>query len=202
MRKIALNSIVLMFALGVAHAAGNAKAGKARAQVCFGCHGVNGASPASPAWPKLAGQHARYLAKQLADFKKGKTRKNSIMAGQVASLSQQDMDNLGAFFAAQTAKSGKADNLKVGLGQRIYRGGNARSGVAACMACHGPTGAGNPAANFPYLSGQNAAYVVKVLNDFASGVRSNDAGSMMRDIAKKMSKAEINAVASYIQGLN
>lgn len=200
--KVGIASLVMLVASSAAIAAGSAQAGKAQAQACFACHGTNGEGPANPVWPKLAGQHGKYLAKQLADFKKGTNRKDPAMAGQVASLSAADMANLGAFFAEQTPKAGGAAKDKVALGQRIYRGGNEKSGVAACAGCHSPTGAGNPAANFPRLSGQNAAYTVKALNDFAKGVRSNDAGSMMRTIAERMTDAEKSAVASYIEGLH
>jgi len=200
--KMSIASLVMLVAASPVMAAGDAQAGKAKAQVCFSCHGTNGSAPANPAWPKLAGQHSKYLAKQLADYKKGTNRKDPVMAGQVASLSVEDMANLGAFFAGQTPKAGGAAKDKVALGQRIYRGGNEKSGVAACAGCHSPTGAGNPAANFPRLSGQNAAYTVKALDDFAKGVRSNDAGSMMRTIAERMTDAEKSAVASFIEGLH
>lgn len=199
--QVAIASLVLLIASAPAMAAGDAQAGKAKAQACASCHGVNGAAPANTAWPKLAGQHAKYIAKQLADYKKGTERKDPLMAGQVASLTDADMANLGAFFATQTPKAGGAAKDKVLLGKRIYAGGNEKSGVAACASCHSPSGAGNPAANFPRLSSQNAAYTVKVLNDFAKGARSNDAGSMMRTIAERMTDAEISAVASYIEGL-
>jgi len=193
--------VTLFFSLlaSQSFAAADIKAGEAKSQACFACHGPKGVS-ANPAWPKLAGQHAQYIAKQLADFKKG-TRKEALMASQVANLSKQDMENIGAYFAAQTTSTGSADKKKVDLGGKIYRGGNKTSGVAACQACHGPTGSGNPLAKFPALSGQHAAYTTKALKDFRSKARSNDAGSMMRDIAKRMTDAEIDAVASYIQGL-
>ena len=200
--QMAIASLVLLISSVPAMAAGNAQAGKAKAQACFACHGVNGAAPANPVWPKIAGQHAKYIAKQLADFKKGQSRKDPAMAGQVASLSDADMADLGAYFASQTPKAGGAEKDKVLLGKRIYAGGNEKSGVAACAGCHSPSGAGNPAANFPRLSSQNAAYIVKALNDFAKGVRSNDAGSMMRTIAERMTDAEKRAVASYIEGLH
>ena len=200
--KMVISSLALFIAAAPVMAAGNAQAGKAKAQVCFSCHGSNGAAPANPAWPKIAGQHEKYLVKQLVDFKVAKTRKDPAMAGQVASLSDADMANISAFFAAQTPKPGGAAKDKVALGQRIYAGGNEKSGVSACAACHSPSGAGNPAANFPRLSSQNAAYIVKALNDFAKGTRSNDAGSMMRTIAERMTDAEKSAVASYIEGLN
>ncbi len=197
-----LIAVCAMLALtGVSVAAGDAKAGKAKAVNCAGCHGVNGNST-NPAWPKLAGQHAGFIAKQLADFKSGKTRSDPLMAGQVASLSQQDMDDLGAYFASQTGSQGAADEKLAVAGAKLYRGGNKKKGVAACIACHGPTGAGNPAAKFPKLSGQHAAYVEKAMKDFRSGKRSNDMNNMMRNIAEKMSDKEIKAVASYISGLH
>ena len=197
-----LIAVCAMLALtGVSVAAGDAKAGKAKAVNCAGCHGLNGNST-NPAWPKLAGQHAGFIAKQLADFKSGKTRSDPLMAGQVANLSQQDMDDLGAYFASQTGSQGAADEKLAVAGAKLYRGGNKKKGVAACIACHGPTGAGNPAAKFPKLSGQHAAYVEKAMKDFRSGKRSNDMNKMMRNIAEKMSDKEIKAVASYISGLH
>ncbi len=197
-----LIAVCAMLALtGVSVAAGDAKAGKAKAVNCAGCHGLNGNST-NPAWPKLAGQHAGFIAKQLADFKSGKTRSDPLMAGQVANLSQQDMDDLGAYFASQTGSQGAADEKLAVAGAKLYRGGNKKKGVAACIACHGPTGAGNPAAKFPKLSGQHAAYVEKAMKDFRSGNRSNDMNKMMRNIAEKMSDKEIKAVASYISGLH
>ena len=182
-------------------AAGNAKAGKAKAVSCAGCHGADGNS-ANPAWPKLAGQHADYIAKQLADFKAGKARKDALMAGQVASLSSQDMADLGAYYATKKGSQGAASKKLAAAGAKLYRGGNKKKGVAACIACHGPTGAGNPAAKFPSLSGQHATYVEKAMKDFRSGARSNDMNKMMRNIAEKMSDKEIKAVASYISGLH
>jgi cytochrome c553 len=197
-----LIAVCAMLALtGVSVAAGDAKAGKAKAVNCAGCHGVNGNST-NPAWPKLAGQHAGFIAKQLADFKSAKTRSDPLMAGQVANLSQQDMDDLGAYFASQTGSQGAADEKLAVAGAKLYRGGNKKKGVAACIACHGPTGAVNPAANFPKLSGQHADYVEKAMKDFRSGNRSNDMNKMMRNIAEKMSDKEIKAVASYISGLH
>jgi len=183
-----------------AFAAGDAAAGKAKSAACAACHSVDGNS-SNPMWPKLAGQHPKYLAKQLKDFKTGKSRKDALMAGQVATLSSSDMQNLAAYFSSQKISAGKADEKLVELGAKIYRGGNSASGVAACMSCHGPTGRGNPMANFPSLAGQHAAYLEKAINDFKSSTRSNDAGKMMQNIAAKMSAKEIKAVASYIQGL-
>lgn len=191
---------VSLFA-SAAHAAGDAKAGEAKAQACAACHGANGNSTVAN-FPKLAGQHAGYTVKQLADFKKGETRSDPIMAGQVANLSEQDMEDLGAYYAKQSASLGQADEKLAAFGEKLYRGGNPQKGLTACIACHGPAGAGNPASNFPLLSGQHTDYLVKALKDFRDGKRSNDLNGMMRDIASKMSDNEIMAVSSYISGLH
>jgi cytochrome c553 len=198
-------SVVALAMAMPAVAAGNADAGRSKSQVCAGCHGVDG-NAAIPNYPKLAGQHASYLVKQLSDFKAGK-RKDPIMSAQVVNLQPQDMEDIAAYFNSQSVKIGAAsDKAKRELGERIYRGGNETKGVAACMACHGPNGAGNPPAKFPALSGQNADYVSKTMRDLRDGNRGfddkDDAGKTMRIIAKKMSDAEIDAVAHYISGLH
>ena len=200
MKLLAASAVSLLLVTGPTLAAGDPAAGKALAGTCSACHGVAGVS-SNPEWPSLAGQHARYLAKQLRDFKAGKTRSNPIMAGMVAPLDDQKMEDLAAFFESQARPTGSADPALVKLGEKIYRGGNAETGVAACMACHGPNGIGDPRAGFPSLSGQHAKYVSNQLHAFARGDRSNDANGMMRDIAAKMSDEEIEAVASYVQGL-
>ncbi len=189
---------------GNAQAAGDAAAGKAKSAACMACHGPDGNSPtpSGPAatWPKLAGQHANYLAKQMADFKGG-ARQDAIMLGMVAALSEQDMADLAAYFSSQTQSSGTAAADKVALGEKIYRAGNAATGISACMACHGPTGIGNPGANFPRVSGQHAAYLEKALKDFRSGTRTNDNARMMQGVVARMTDEEIAAVSQYIQGL-
>jgi len=193
--------LVLALATGVVQAAGDAAAGKAKAAACAACHGPVGNSPANPLWPKLAGQHPEYLQKQFYDFKSG-ARQDPMMAGQVALLaSDQDVADVMAFFAGQTQATGEAAADQVELGQQIYRGGNTASGVAACTGCHGPTGMGNPQAKFPRISGQHADYVTKALTDFRAGTRANDPNGMMRGVAKRMTDAEIAAVAQYVQGL-
>lgn len=199
--KVLISMFVVFAVTGGVQAAGNAKDGETKAQACFACHGVNG-NATNPEWPKLAGQSEGYIVKQLQDFKAGKKRSDPLMAGQVATMSEQDMADLGAFFAAQKPVVGTADQAMVELGQRIYRGGNKARGVSACMACHGPTGAGNPPAKFPMLSGQNAAYTAKQLKAFRTGTRSNDAGNMMQNIAASMADTEIEAVSAYMQGLH
>lgn len=201
MSKVLFSLLALFVVTGTSQAAGDADAGQAKAQVCFSCHGVNGDS-VNPIWPKLAGQHEGYIAKQLADFKAGKDRNDALMMSQVMSLSPQDMADLAAFFAKQKPSAGSADEAKLAKGEQLYRGGNKATGVSACIACHGPTGAGNPAAKYPMLSGQHAAYTIKSLKDFRSVTRKNDPGKMMQNIAARMTDAEIEAVSSYMQGLH
>lgn len=182
-----------------------AKADPAAAQqivtkVCAACHAADGNS-ASPANPVLAGQHAEYIVKQLADFKSNKERKNPVMLGMSATLSPQDMKNLGAYFEAQKPKNRAAkDPALVKLGQQIYRGGVMNKGVAACASCHGPNGAGVPAL-YPRVAGQYAEYTVAQLQGFRAGERANDPNRMMRAVAARLSDAEIKAVSEYMAGL-
>lgn len=183
-----------------AMAGGDAEAGKGKSASCTACHGTDGNS-AAPTFPKIAGQHADYSAKQLADFKSG-ARVSALMAGQVAALSEQDMADLGAYYATEKAKIGKAKDETLAAGEAIYRGGIAETGAAACMACHGATGGGVPGAGYPQLSGQFADYTKSQLLAFRDGSRSNDANQIMRDISKRMTDAEITAVSQYIEGLN
>lgn len=173
-------------------------------QVCAACHASDGNSPVAVN-PKLAGQIPEYLHKQLANFKpaggKKAERDNPVMAGMVANLSPEDMRNLAAYFAGQAAKPGAAKSKDlVALGQKIYRGGLAGKGVAACASCHGPNGAGMPS-QYPRLSGQHAEYLEAQLKAFRSGERANDPNSSMRTVAGKLSDREIQAVADYAAGL-
>jgi len=173
-------------------------------QVCAACHAADGNSQLA-ANPKLAGQIPEYLYKQLTNFKapagKKAERDNPVMAGMVAGLSPEDMQNLAVYFAGQEAKAGAANSKDlVALGQRIYRGGIASEGVAACASCHGPNGAGMPA-QYPRLSGQHAEYISAQLKAFRSGARANDVNASMRGVAGRLSDREIEAVADYIAGL-
>ena len=197
MKKQLIAALILVGATGFAQAAGDVAAGKTKSAACMACHMADGNSMV-PNFPKIAGQHASYMVKQLTEFKAG-TRKDPIMLGQTAALEAQDMADLGAYFASQTTTIGTADAAKAAVGKKIYLGGNKESGLAACMACHGPGGNGNAGAKFPSIKGQHAAYAVKQLKDFRSGVRSNE---MMNDIAAKMSDAEIDSVAEFVQGLH
>lgn len=197
---LALLSTSSTFAEGDAPAAGDAAQGKTKSAVCAACHGADGNS-ANPMWPKIAGQHPAYIEKQLADFKE-KRRNDPTMSPMAAPLSEQDMKDLAAYFSAQAAKPGSANAEKVDLGKTIYKGGNLATNVTACAACHGPTGKGNPASNYPSINGQHAAYTAKQLKDFKASNRENDPSNIMRDIAKRMSEAEIEAVSEYISGLH
>lgn len=197
-----LFAIAATFALlgsTAALAAGDATAGQQKAAACAACHGADGNS-ANGEWPKLAGQNTVYLVKQLQDFKAGR-RANPIMSGMAAPLSDQDMEDIAAYFSAQQPAPGKADPELVEKGKVIYLSGNLNSGLAACTACHGANGKGNPAAGFPAVSDQHAQYVETQLKAFRAMQRGNDPGQMMRNIAAKMNDDEIKAVASFMQGL-
>ena len=165
--------------------------------VCAACHAADGNSAISLN-PKLAGQHPEYLEKQLMEFKSGK-RANAVMSGMAAGLTDVEMKELAAYFAAKPTTLDKAKSNGVGsVGEKIYRAGNAATNVPACAACHSPNGAGLPK-QFPRLSGQHADYTLAQLKAFRSGERAN--APMMMAIAAKMSDAEMAAVADYIQGL-
>jgi len=173
---------------------------KIATEVCAACHGANGQS-AIAANPHLAGQHADYLYKQLADFKANKERKNAIMMSMVQPLSADDMKAVAAHYAAQKAKPGAAANKDVvPLGQKIYRAGNAATGVPACSGCHGPNGSGIPA-QYPRIAGQFVDYTVAQLKAFRAMERANDPSQMMRAVAARMTDQEMAAVAEYLSGL-
>ncbi|MFZ2650411.1 MAG: c-type cytochrome [Burkholderiaceae bacterium] len=174
-----------------------AKGQATSAAICAACHTADG-SRGSPANPILQGQHPEYLAKQLAEFKNGK-RDNAIMKAFASTLSDDDANNVAAFYAGKQAKAGFAKNKDlVVLGEKIYRGGIAERSIAACAACHSPSGAGIPA-QYPRLAGQHADYTEAQLVAFRGGARKNSV--QMTDVAAKMNDREIKAVADYIAGL-
>lgn len=186
-----------------AQAAGDVAAGQAKAAACAGCHGADGNS-ANAAFPSLAGQHADYIAKQLREYKNG-TRANAMMAGMVASLTPEDMANLGAFYAAQTKTplpAGGQDAELLALGARLYQAGKPDAGVASCAACHGAKGFGNPGAGYPALRAQHATYTELTLKGFRDGGRANDANAVMRQVVAKLSDEEIRALAAYTATLH
>jgi cytochrome c553 len=185
--------------ISTAMADGNAEAGQAKSTPCIACHGADGNSP-NPQWPNLAGQHAQYIVKQLQAFKSG-ARKDPLMSPMAAGLSDTDIADLAAYFSTQKQKGLLAAPDKVALGQRLYRGGDAKTGGPACAACHGPTGDGNPAALYPALQGQQATYIENQLKAYRAGTRQTDPNQVMRNVASTMSDEQIAAVASYVQGL-
>jgi cytochrome c553 len=179
--------------------AGNVEAGATKATTCAACHGANGNS-INPEWPSLAGLGADYIADQLKNFKEGK-RANPIMMPMAASLTADDMADIGAYFNSLTNTGLEADPSFWQAGEKLYRGGDAGRQIPACLACHGPTGRGNEPAKFPALRGQQSAYVVKQLNDYASGTRATGPNGVMQTIAKRLSTDDIRNLASYIQGI-
>ncbi|HSN70856.1 MAG TPA: c-type cytochrome [Steroidobacteraceae bacterium] len=180
-------------------AQGSAEAGQAKAATCVACHGVDGHS-VNPEWPNLAGQHESYVERQLELFRSG-ARQNVLMTPMAMGLSDQDIADLAAYYAAQQVKGLEADPAKVALGEAIYRGGVPAANVPACIACHGPTGAGNPTAAYPLLKGQHATYTAAQLRAYRSGERDSDQNQIMRNASAGMTDEQIDAVASYIQGL-
>jgi cytochrome c553 len=183
---------------------GDASAGKSKSAACGACHGADGNSAAP--FPKLAGQGEKYLLKQMHDIRDG-ARSVPAMAGQLDGKSEQDLADIAAYFSSQTRSGGQTDPELLKLGAKIYRGGVAERNVAACIACHSPTGKGNAPAGFPALAGQHAQYVADQLRAYRKGYddktgRTNDGDAMiMRTTALGLSDKEIDAVASYVAGL-
>ncbi len=195
---IAVFSLVL--GVNATAVAGDAAAGEAKSATCGACHMADGNS-VLPDFPKLAGQHEQYLAKQLTEFK-SMTRKNDIMLGMTAALTDEDVADLAAYFSSKTANPGAVlDESKLALGEALYRGGNAATGVPACMGCHGPKGVGNPTAKYPALAGQHVQYTMTQLKAFNEGARANDPNSIMRAAVAQMTAREMEAVANYIATL-
>ncbi len=200
MNRIAVCLLVCLGWTSFAIAGGNATAGKDKVALCTACHGPTGISIA-PIYPHLAGQGEGYLAKQITDIKSGE-RKVIEMTGMVDNLTPQDIDDIAAFYASQTAPTGQAKESSIEIAQQLFRGGDVKKGIPACSACHAPTGKGNSLARFPVVSGQSPEYIAKQLRDFREGDRVNDGDTrIMRDVAEKLSNKQIDALASYISGL-
>ena len=187
-----------------ANPVGDAAAGKSKGGACFACHGPDGNSPAP--FPKLAGQGEKYLLKQMQDIREG-LRSVPTMAGQLDGKGDQDLADMAAYFATQKSSRGQTKPELLELGTKIYRSGVAERNVAACIACHSPTGQGNAPAGFPALAGQHAQYVADQLRAYRKGYedttgRTNDEAKIMRTTAFGLSDKEIEAVSSYVAGLN
>jgi len=191
---------VLAFMAPMTYAEGNAAKGKNLAGTCLACHGEIGNSFAS-IFPNIAGQNANYLLKQLLEIQSGQ-RQVLTMTGTLDNLSESDLSDIAAYYESQSRNQGTAKQDLVELGESIYRAGIPRKNIAACTACHSPTGSGNGPAAFPALAGQWPEYTVTQLKNFQSGERHNDGDSqMMRTTAMDMNEKEMTAVASYLYGL-
>lgn len=206
--RIAAGLLLTLLAAGFgsAHAVtGNPEAGKAQTAACGACHGQDGATPLDPTYPVLAGQNERYLLRQLQMIQTD-ARQIPLMAGQLNGKTDQDLADLAAYYASLPAKVGQAkgDDESIARAERLYRGGDLSKGVAACIACHGPTGKGNAPAGFPAISGQAVGYSQKQLTEYREGRRATDEsyGAMMRGVAARLTDTEIAALADYLHGLN
>lgn len=192
---------------------GDIAAGQQKSAVCVACHGIDGNS-SDPQYPKLAGQHERYTARQLALYRSG-DRSDPIMMGFAAGLSAQDMRDLGAYFASQAGSPGVADESPITsgpnqgrqffeVGRDLYRGGDAERGIPACMACHGPAGTGNPGPSYPKVAGQHSRYTAQILRAYRDGkvLPGENLGDVMAAIARDLTDEEIDSLSSYIEGLH
>lgn len=197
---VLVSAVIISFAASLVSAQGDAAAGQAKAALCATCHGNDGNSDLAIN-PKLAGQNTNYMVKQLMDFKSG-ARQSATMAAMVLSLSEQDMQDIAAWYASQQVTLQSANPELQELAETLYRAGNEEISVVACSACHSPTGRGNAPAGFPALSGQHAEYTLQQLKDFRSGVRENDVSGMMRTVVKRFTDEELEALANYVSGLN
>jgi cytochrome c553 len=170
--------------------------------ICAACHGADGNS-VNPEWPNLAGQHAKYIVQQLQAYKSG-VRENPNMSAMVTNLSDDDILAIGDYYAAGEPMIGSIETDQIAAGEALYRGGNMEKNIPACMACHGPSGAGNPGAAYPALRGQQAKYTSIQLNAYRSGARKTGAEkkATMQSIALKLSDTEIESVSRYIHALH
>ncbi|MGF1802035.1 cytochrome c4 [Vibrio gigantis] len=205
MKKLAL--ILSLLASCSVWAQGSIEAGKAKSQTCVACHGADGNSLVTQ-YPKLAGQHEKYLEKQLKELKLGMTsggkqgRYEPVMGAMAMPLSEEDMADLAAYYASLPISSNSTPENVVDEGKVLYTAGNAERGVTACIACHGPRGNGTELSGFPKISGQHADYIKAQLEKFRDGNRNNDMNAMMRDVAKKLTDAEIDTLSKYVGGLH
>ena len=207
-----VNGVIFALSLAAAPfalAAGDADAGQSKTAMCVACHGADGNS-AAPNFPKLAGLGEKYLLKQMQDIKAG-DRKILEMTGMLAAMSDQDLRDIAAFYDSQQLQLSGAEDVKLELGEKIFRAGNIETGVPACTGCHSPAGNGNDPAGYPALGGQYSAYIAKQLRAFRTaahdledpaGRRNDGETAVMRGVAARMTDQEIDAVANFISGLH
>jgi cytochrome c553 len=207
MKRFLIVVTAILGSISAAYAEGDIEAGKAASVTCAACHGADG-NAAVTIYPKLAGQHAKYLEKQLHEFKLGmqsggkEGRYDPVMSGMAMPLDDKSIADLAAYYASQKATPGATPKDVIEAGNGLYRGGDPERGLPACLACHGPRGVGSSLANFPTISGQHPDYIKKQLENFRSGSRANDMNGMMRDIAKKLTDEEIEVLSKYLAGLH
>lgn len=206
-RFFVLATLVSLQANAASLVDGDAAAGQSKSVTCSACHGAEGNS-VSPLWPNIAGQNANYIVAQLKAFQPGENdapalRSDPLMTSMALPLSDEDIRDLAVYFEGLPAAANSvADEDLVARAQALYRGGDSKTNTPACLACHGPAGRGNPAATYPALNGQHSEYTAKQLRDYASGARTSDGKThMMQDISSRLSKEDIAAIASYVQGL-
>ncbi len=206
-RLFVLSALVSLQVNAASLVDGDAAAGKEKSATCSACHGAQGNS-ANPLWPNIAGQNAKYIVAQLKAFQPGEDgaaalRSDPLMTSMALPLSDEDIRDLAVYFEGlPAAVNSVADEKSIDRAEALYRGGNEEEKAAACLACHGPSGRGNPAATYPALNGQHSAYIAKQLRDYAANSRKSDGKTrIMRDIAVRLSEEDINAIASYVQGL-
>ncbi|KJR19497.1 cytochrome c4 [Vibrio navarrensis] len=205
MKKLAL--ILSLLASCSVWAQGNIEAGKAKSQTCVACHGADGNSLLTM-YPKLAGQHAKYIEKQLKDLKLGmesagkQGRYDPVMSAMAMPLTEQDMADLAAYYSSLPISPNTTPESVVDAGKVLYTAGDAERGLTACVACHGPRGNGTELSGFPKISGQHADYIKAQLQKFRESSRGNDMNAMMRDIAKKLTDDDINTLSQYVGGLH
>jgi len=195
---------------------GDAAAGQTKATACAACHGVDG-NPSDPQYPRIAGQAERYTARQIALIASGQRGGTAVaMMPFVQGLTPQDMRDIGAYFATQKAGAGLADDTVIAegpnkgmkfyeVGQRLFRGGDAARGVPACLACHGPSGGGNPGPAYPLVAGQFQDYSARRLQEYRTGTTMEKDPALfhiMAQVSNKLTDEEIQALATFLQGLH
>jgi cytochrome c553 len=200
MKKLIVCMMIGLGWMSFAYAAGDAASGQGKVAVCSGCHGADGNSMI-PSFPKLAGQGEVYLVNQLKDIRDG-ARNVPQMMGILTGRTDQDLADMAAFYSTQKVTVGATNPDLLDLGRQIYRAGIAEKGVAACTACHSPTGAGNAQAGFPAVGGQHSDYLISQLKAYRTETRTNGQAKLMQQVAALLSDKEIEAVASYMQGLS
>lgn len=205
MKNIIITLVLMVGVMGMVQAKGDVAAGRNKAALCMACHGPGGNSMVDM-YPKIAGQHAPYIKKQLVELKAAVSgqvgRAAPVMGPMALPLSDQDMNDLAEYFSSEKRTPAAILDDEATIGKALYMGGDMSRSLPACAACHGPRGVGMAQAKYPSLSGQHPAYIKTQLNNFRAGTRDNDPNGMMRDTAQKLTDEEIDGLSRYIAGLH